>query len=489
MSSNPVAQFRPATLQLEPDVRAALWQRLSEIIEGYAAGIDARPVTVDVSPEEVRKLLATADFSRPLVPLDALTLAAEGLARTQVHPAHPRYFGLFNPAPTTMGIVGDALVAALNPQLAVWKHSPFGVEVEQHLIRAFASRFSYDPETADGTFCTGGSEANHTALLSALTNAFPEMEKVGLRGLPHSPVFYLSAESHHSFHKAARLCGLGTEALREIGVDSRLRMKTDLLESVIKEDRRRGFAPFLIVGTAGTTNAGAIDPLPQLAEIAAREKIWLHVDASWGGAAAFVPELRPFLDGIERADSITLDAHKWLSAPMAAGIFLTPHPEILGRTFHISVAYVPPKAAGAGVIDPLEHSIQWSRRFIGLKVFLSLAVAGWDGYAGVLRHMTRMGDELRRQLAASGWDVINDTPLPLVCFADRTSPMGKSAIFLEEIAQAVASSGEAWISTTRIANNMPVLRACITNYRTQPEDLAALLRALERARLRASKQI
>lgn len=467
---------------LETAEREALWQELTRQIETYISGIRDLPASSDPSPDSVRGLLAGVDFSQPVPPAEAVRFAAESLARTQVHTPHPRYYGLFNPTPATMGIAADALVAAFNPQLAVWRHNPFATEVEQHLIRAFGSRFGYDPLQTDGTFASGGSEANHTALLTALTRAFPELGNVGLRGLEAQPVFYVSAESHHSFHKAARLCGLGNAAVREIPVDGKLQMNPGSLVSSIRTDRRHRLAPFLVVGTAGTTNAGAIDPLAEIAEIAAQEKLWFHADAAWGGAAAILPELRPLLAGIERADSITLDAHKWLCVPNGAGIYLTRHPEILGRTFHIAAAYVPPKAEGDRIVDPYEHSIHWSRRFIGLKLFLSLLVAGWDGYTAVLRNMTAMGELLRRELTAAGWEIICPTPLPIACFQDPISPQGSSGQYLEGVARHVVSSGRAWISTTRVRGDITVLRACVTSYRTNADDIRILIGALDDAR-------
>jgi len=165
---------------------------------------------------------------------------------------------------------------------------------------------------------------------------------------------------------------------------------------------------------------------------------------------------------------------------MAAGIYLTRHPEILSRTFGIEAAYVPPKAEG--VADPLAHSLQWSRRFIGLKLFLSLAVAGWDGYAQALRHMTAMGESLRRELTAAGWRITNRTPLPIVCFTDGRSTDPNEAAYLERIAQEIVASGEAWISTTRVGDNQTVLRACITNFRTTDSDISALVRSLNNLR-------
>jgi glutamate/tyrosine decarboxylase-like PLP-dependent enzyme len=469
-------------LRLEEHVRVQVWARLIHMIEEYAKRIESHRVTPELAPEKIRSLLQRFDFREPLDPLKALDFVAENLWRYQTHTPHPRYYGLFNPAPTTMGIAADTLVAAFNPQLAAWSHSPLAIEIEQHLIRAFGARFGYDPTETDGTFASGGMEANHTGVLAAITQAFPEFSRGGIRALSAQPLLYVSAEAHHSFHKAARLCGLGTDAVREIPVDSDLQMELGALAECVSKDRRNGFAPFMVVATAGTTNSGVIDPLTALAEFAAPEKLWLHVDAAWGGAAALVPELRHLLKGSERADSITFDAHKWLSVPMGAGLYLTRHRDILDLTFRTGAAYMPKEAAGLDVIDPCMHSIQWSRRSIGLKVFLSLLVAGWEGYESAIRHMTAMGNELRRQLAASGWQVVNKTPLPLACFVDKTREGGRSADYLDSVALKVVSSGKAWISTTRLGGTTPVLRACITNYRTQPEDIQALVDALGWAR-------
>jgi len=469
-------------LMLDAETRAQLWRKLVDAIEAYATKLETGRVTPPLEPGKLRALLARFDFSAPVDALEALDFLVEGLWKFQTHTPHPRYYGLFNPAPTTMGIAGDALVAAFNPQLAAWSHSPLAIEIEQHLVRAFGARFGYDPAETDGTFASGGMEANHTAVLTALVQAFPEFSSRGVRALAAQPVLYVSAEAHHSLLKAARLCGLGTDAVHKIPVDDSLRMEPEMLASRIAQDRGQGLALFLVAATAGTTNAGAIDPLPAVAEVAAREKLWLHVDAAWGGAAALVPELRPLLDGIERADSITFDAHKWLSVPMGAGIYLTRHTGILDRTFRVGQTYMPREAAGLNVVDPFMHSIQWSRRAIGLKVFLSLAVAGWEGYATAIRHMVAMGALLREQLEASDWQVVNQTPLPLCCFVDQRHAEGRSAAYLHALAMKVVGSGKAWISTTRLAGSVPVLRACITNYRTKAEDIAALIEALEQAR-------
>ena len=473
--STNIRHAAPAGLLLDSGTRARVWAHLSAIIESYISGVEHRRVTPELSPRKIRSLLSACDFEQPMDPLEAMDFIARSLTDYQLHTAHPRYYGLFNPAPTTMGIVADALVAAFNPQMAAWSHSPMAAEIERHLIRSFAGLFGYDPQESDGTFCSGGAEANHTALIAALARAFPDFSAKGIRALPAQPVFYVSSESHHSFLKAARFCGIGVEAVHRIDVDRHLKMISGALTEAIQRDRATGFAPFLVVATAGTTNAGVVDPLAELAAIAAQEKLWYHVDAAWGGAAAMVPELRPLLDGISAADSITFDPHKWLSVPMGAGLYLTRHLDIMGRAFGIETAYMPREAAGLDVIDPHQHTMQWSRRFIGLKLFLSLLVAGWDGYAAAIRRQTAMGDLLRAELRKSGWSIETETPLPVICFSD---PEGADP---HTIVMQIVASGEAWISTTAIRGKA-VLRACITNYRTQPEDIHALVTTLNRTR-------
>jgi glutamate/tyrosine decarboxylase-like PLP-dependent enzyme len=471
-------------LMLDEQTREKLWRRLFEVIENYLIKIETARVAPELDIERIRGVLAGRDFAEPAGALEALDFVADAMWRFQVHTGHPRYFGLFNPASTTMGIAADALVAAFNPQLAAWSHSPFAAEVERHLVRALGQKFGYDLSVADGVFTSGGSEANHTALLTALLSAFPEFGEHGLRALTAQPVIYISSQGHHSILKAARASGLGAAAVREIPVGADLRMDVGALTDRVARDRNEGFRPLMIVATAGTTSAGVIDPIGELAEVAARECAWFHVDAAWGGASVFVPELRATLDGIEKADSITFDAHKWLSAPMGAGLYLTRHPEILERTFGLAASYMPRDAAELEVVDPFTHSIQWSRRFTGLKVFMSLLVAGWKGHADAIRHQTAMGDRLRLRLQESGWDVVNRTPLPVVCFVDRALREGATAEYLDAVCKSVVASGEAWLSIARIGDDdRTALRAAVTSYRTQAADVDALVESLNRARI------
>jgi len=459
-------------LVLGASERAEVWRRTLAEIDAYAEEVARGTVLPAMSEEAIGEAIARFDFAAPMAPADAVGAVASLMRAGQVHVAHPRYFGLFNPAPTTMGIAADALVAAFNPQLATQSHAPFAVEAERHVLRAFGERFGWQREEVEGTFTSGGAEANLAAIQCALARAHPEVARGGLRALTATPLVYASMEAHHSFEKVARTCGLGTDAVRRVPVDGAMRMRPAALKEAIANDRA---APLLIVATCGTTSAGAIDPLAEIAAIAERAKCWLHVDAAWGGFAALVPETRVHVAGIERADSITFDAHKALAVPMGAGMFLTRRAGALHDAFRVSAEYMPRDSSR----DPYAASPQWSRRFIGAKLLLSLAVAGWDGYAEALREEIALGDALRARLAASGWRVVNDTPLPIVCFVDSQQTGGR---FLDRMARAVAASANAWISPTRLTNVGRVLRACITSPTTTRADVDALVDALDAAR-------
>jgi len=469
-----------AALQREAAERTELWRETIAQIEGYLGDVDHLPVSSKIDLEAIHRLLAEVDFDRPMAATDAVRLAAEGFRNHQVQTPHPRYFGLFNPGSTTMGIAADALVAAFNPQLASWTHNPFGNELERRLILELGMKFGYREPELDGTFCTGGAEANHTALITALVAKFPAFAQEGLRALDAQPTLYVSQQAHHSFVKAARFCGLGAAAVREVPVTANAAMDPAALAELIQQDLWDGKRPFFVVGTLGTTNAGVLDPIPAIRDVARQFNLWFHTDAAWGGMAALLPEFKHLLEGVGDADSITFDAHKMLSVPMAAGIFFTKHPTALGQACRITTDYMPP--IDEAITDPYTHSLQWSRRCIGLKVFLSLAVAGWEGYAQALRHQTAMGDELRSLLAQRGWQVVNDTPLPTICFIDPERELDYA-----DVMRRIVEDGRVWISTTRLAKGRPVLRACITSFRTNREDLVALLDVLEEVRANGAR--
>jgi glutamate/tyrosine decarboxylase-like PLP-dependent enzyme len=208
----------------EYEERSALWSELVGQTEAYIKSVDALPVAPALNQAELRLLLQTFPFDRPGTRMEVLHRFTEELKKHQVHTPHPCYFGLFNPAPSFMGILADCVTAALNPQLAAWSHSPLAVETERHIVSAFAGKFGFAEEQADGCLTSGGAEANLTGLLCALAKRWPEVLDSGVQGILGKPLFYASAESHHSFLKAARTAGLGRDALRIVPVGDDLRM-------------------------------------------------------------------------------------------------------------------------------------------------------------------------------------------------------------------------------------------------------------------------
>lgn len=424
------------------------------------------PIVPNVTAEEIRAHLESRFDFKHGMPLDEVIADVEQMLREwQVQVTHPRYFGLYNPSVTLSGVVADTLVAMYNPQLANWRTSPAGNEMERHTLAWFAGKLGM-PANTIATFTSGGSEANLSAVAVALTSVFPQYGEYGLRHLSGDPAVYVTDETHHGFNKIAHIAGLGRRNLRVVATDKSLKMSIADLERRVNEDRTKGYLPFMVVGTAGTTAAGVIDPLGEIARVSQEQGLWFHADAAYGGSAALSPRLKQHLAGIEFADSVTVDAHKWLSVPMGCGMFFCRHREAMAQTFRSDVTYMPAKAASedaASTFNPLTHSPQWSRRFIGLKLFMSLAERGEDGNAAMLEHQAEMGELLRARLIASGWRIVNSTPLPVVCFTREGVSTGKLIAELRE--QQIA-----WMSDVQIGS-VHALRACITSYKTTEAEI------------------
>jgi len=444
-------------------------QPIRDEFEKAKAAIDNGPIYPSVTAVEIRDYLASRYDFRNGLPLEEVAADVEEmLRRWQVQVTHPRYFGLYNPSVTLSSVVADTLVAEYNPQLASWRTSPAANEIERHTLAWLAGKFGLPPNTI-ATFTNGGAEANLSAVVAALTHAFPNYGDEGLQCLSAKPVIYLSAEAHHSFSKIVHMTGLGRTALRSVATDPDLKMNLIELAAMIESDRKSGLMPFMVIGTAGTTAAGVIDPLPELARICRDQRLWFHVDAAWGGAAVVSPSLRHHLAGIESADSITCDAHKWFSVAMGCGMFFCRHPEIVRRAFGTDAAYMPGSTSDT-IFDPYMSSVQWSRRFTGLKLFLSIAERGEQGQAMMIEQQARMGDFLRQSLKEAGWKIVNTTPLPVVCFT-------RDGLDVPTFLQGLRTNQIAWMSEARIAGS-PVVRACITSFKTTEEDILQVVASI-----------
>lgn len=446
---------------------------LGEIRSAFAdveSGIANGPIVPAVTAAEIRAHLTSRYDFRKSVALEDVVADVEQMLQTwQVQVTHPRYFGLFNPSVTVASVVGDTLSGMYNPQLATWRTSPAANEIERHTLAWLAEKFGL-PANAFACFTSGGSEANLSAVVVALTRAFPAYGEHGLHKLAASPTIYLTGDAHHGFNKIAHMTGLGRGALRAVATDRQLKMDLGDLARRVAEDRKSGLAPFMVVGTAGTTAAGIIDPLPDLANFCGSQNLWFHADAAWGGAAAITPHLRHYLAGIDAADSITCDAHKWFSVPMGAGMFFCRHADAVAEAFRSEIAFMPAKIPGLS--DPYTTTAQWSRRFIGLKLFVALAEQGESGYSGMIEHQAHMGNVLRESLRQSGWRIVNDTPLPLVCFT-------RDGLDTTSFLKALLERQIAWMSEVQL-NGTPVIRACITSFRTTESDIEHVVSEMNR---------
>ena len=404
------------------------------------------------------------------------------------HVPAANYFGLMNPTPTYMGVLAETLVAALNPQLATLARPQLASKIELETIRWIGERVGW-PGEFNGTFTSGGNEANFSGLALALAARFPKVVEDGVSSLGAQPVLYASAEAHHSLDKSCGLLGIGRKALRRIAVNERAQLDPEKLQQVIEEDLRAGRKPFCVVGTAGTTNSGAVDDLTAISEICRKSDLWFHVDGAYGAAAIFSDYHRDLVDGLEFADSITIDPHKWLAMPFAAGIVLTCHPQVLERTFAVAAPYMP-KAAGAKLPDNSRISAQWTRRMNSLKLWITLCVHGRRAYEELIDRQMGLALDFAEWVRASDcFELVAAPTLPIVAFQWKhrnMSPDERAAIH-NEIVEEITADGRRWISETQV-NGRSAMRMMVISYLTEERHLRELEAALERAAKRLSKE-
>jgi aromatic-L-amino-acid decarboxylase len=455
------------------DQRLAWDSELTTILAAADQRVRLRAVTPTLDREAFASELAGFDFAQPVPFGDLLSWTVAQMEHGLVHVNHPRYLGLFNPAPSFPAQCADRIVATFNPQLASATTSPAAVAIEAHVARSLAYRAGL-PAQAVGHFTSGGSEANDTALICALTQAEPGFATDGSRAFSGQPVFYISADSHLAWIKIAHMAGIGRSAARLVPTDGTGRMSLEALSCMIDADRRDGHVPVMVVATAGTTNAGMIDPLAECSEIARQAGLWYHVDAAWGGGLVASEQLRGALAGIETADSITIDAHKWFATTMGSGMFLTAHPQALSSAFNVSANFMP---SHEHAFDPYMTTMQWSRRFLGLRLFLSLGAGGWAGHGAHVERSVALGRQLAKNLNQRGWLVANEPELAVVCLEP---PAGSRPV--REIVAQVLKSGGAWISAAQFEGR-EVIRACVTHGETSLDDIEVIAALLERASL------
>jgi glutamate/tyrosine decarboxylase-like PLP-dependent enzyme len=440
----------------------------------YLEHVRARPVWQPI-PDGVR---ARFDAVLPAAPT-ALATVHEDFMR-HVLPfatgnAHPGFMGWVHGGGNVAGMLAEMLAAGLNANLGGRDHAP--IEVERQIVRWAAQLFGFPP-TATGLFVTGTSMANLIGVLVARADAYGTgVRRKGVAAYRKRLTAYVSTAAHGCIAQAMDLSGLGSDALRLIPANARHQIDPAALTAAIAADRAAGLTPFLVVGTAGTVDIGAIDDLAALADIARHEALWFHVDGAFGALAIMAPDLAPRLSGIERADSLALDFHKWAQVPYDAGFILVRDGALHRSTFATQAAYLRRETRGlaAGSPWPCDFGPDLSRGFRALKTWFTLRVYGTEALGAVISHTCALARHLeRRVLAMPQLELLAPVQLNIVCFRHR----GDDADALN--ARIVADLHESGIvapSTTMIGTRLAI-RAAIVNHRTEERDVDALVEAV-----------
>lgn len=459
---------------LDSATRRRLGYRLIDHIDAFFTSLPDREVQLPAS----ERSYAPIHHPMPEIGEDADEVL-DDLYREMVdqgfHVPSANYFGLMNPTPTYMGVLAEALTAALNPQLATLARSQMASKIEIETIRWIGERVGW-PGEFNGTFTSGGNEANFSGIAMALAAKFPNYIEDGIASIGAPPVLYASAESHHSLDKSAGLLGIGRKAMRRVIVNQRLQLDPSALEAAIANDLAAGKKPFCVVATAGTTNSGTVDDMVAISAICRRHDLWLHVDGAYGASVIFSDQHRDLVRGIELADSLTIDPHKWLAVPFSAGVFLTCHPEVLERTFAVAAPYMP-KAAGATLPDNSRISTQWTRRMNSLKLWLTLRVHGRKTYEELIDQQLRLAHSFVEWVKTSeNFELATVPTLPIVTFRLKGAEPQLPAAHAN-IVQEITQDGQRWISETMLNGNS-VLRVMVISYLTGERHLHDLEAAL-----------
>jgi aromatic-L-amino-acid decarboxylase len=461
----------------------AIGYRLVDQIAALLESIPERPVTRDESPSAVREVLEL-NGSLPEDGEDAgvlLESAARLIADHSLFNGHPRFFGYITAPPAPVGILGDFLASALNPNVGAWVLSPAASEIERQTVRWIAELIGYAPDCG-GLLVSGGNMANLVCFFAARAAvAGRDVRDEGVNdGTRPRLCAYGSAETHTWIQKAADLSGIGTRAVRWIPTDNRQQMDLRALREQVAADRASGQRPFIIVGTAGSVSTGAVDPLADIAAFCRNEGIWFHVDGAYGGFAAAVPDAPADLRALREADSVAVDPHKWLYAPLEAGCALVRDADALRRTFAYHPPYYHFDEQATNFVD---FGMQNSRGFRALKVWLALRHAGAGGYRRMIgddmqlsRAMARAVDrqaDLELITQSLSITTFRYVPAALKERRQEAEVAGYLNSLNRELLSAMQRGGEAFVSNA-VVHDRFVLRACIVNFHTTATDVVAV---------------
>ena len=474
---------RQAPLAMDAVMFRKLGHRLVDQLAEFLESLPRGPVTRDESPSVVRDAL---DLNGPLPengtdPGLLLEQTVELLFAHSLFNGHPRFFGYITAPPAPIGILGDFLASAVNCNVGAWALPPAATEIESQTVRWIAELIGY-PANCGGLLVSGGNMANFVCFLAArATKAGWNVREdgVSVEGTRRLRV-YASAETHTWIQKAADLSGLGTASIRWIGCDAKLRMDVGLLRRQIAADMAAGDTPFLVIGTGGSVSTGAVDPLPEINALCKEYGVWFHVDGAYGGFAAAIPQAPADLIELSRADSVAVDPHKWLYAPLEVGCALVRDPDALRAAF----AYHPPYYHfDERATNYVDYGPQNSRGFRALKVWLALKHVGAAGYRNMIADDIRLSQAMAQavshhadlQLFTQELSITTFRYVPLVL---RTK-VGEAQVELHldalnrELVDRLQRGGETLVSNAVVGGRYQ-LRACIVNFHTTQADVKAL---------------
>ncbi len=442
-------------------------------IEAYFADPSAYPVRSAVEPGAVAAALpATAPeagepFERILADFERIVVP--GIT----HWNHPRFFAYFATSAAPAAVAAEALAATLDVKAMLWRTSPAATELEEVTMRWLATLLGLSSGWT-GIIYDTASIAGFTALAAAREALDLNIRELGASGreLPRLRV-YVTEHTHSHIEKAAIALGIGRQNVVQVPTDAAFRMRPDALRDAVRGDRAAGYRPCAIVATVGTTSTTSIDPVPAIAEVARAERVWLHVDAAYAGMAAMVPEFRDLLAGIEGADSLVVNPHKWMFVPMDLSVLFVRDPAVLRRTFALVPEYL--STTDGAVTNFMDYGLQLGRRFRALKLWFVLRHLGAEGIRTRLRAHVALAQEFAGWVAAErDWEILAPHPLSVVCFRHRAAEAGDEELdaLNARLLDAANATGEVFLSHTKIDGRY-ALRLAIGNLRTTRDDVAA----------------
>ncbi len=474
---------RHAPLAMDAATFRRLGYRLVDQVAGFLESLPLGPVTRDESPLAVRDAF---DLTAPLPemgtdPGPLLEETAQLLFAHSLFNGHPRFFGYITAPPAPIGILGDFLAAAVNPNVGAWTLSPAATEIESQTVRWIAEFIGY-PVNCGGLLLSGGNMANFVCFLAArAAKAGWDVREHGVSGDSGRRLrVCCSGETHTWIQKATDLGGLGTKSIRWIATDSKFRMDVAALRRQIEADTAAGDVPFLVVGTAGSVSTGAVDPLLEISALCKEYGVWFHVDGAYGGFAAAVPQAPDDLRGLSQADSVAVDPHKWLYAPLEAGCALVRDPEALRAAF----AYHPPYYHfEERVMNYVDYGPQNSRGFRALKVWLALRHVGATGYRKMIADDIRLSQTMARTVSRHADLQLMTQDLSITTFRyvprDLRTKLTEPQVELHldalnrELVDRLQRGGETFVSNAVVGGHY-VLRACVVNFHTAQTDVEAV---------------